>query len=89
MIARAITDGDDRWRLFSSYELVWAGGTLGRAAAQASFWSLQARDAITGKISRYRERARREGDARLARWEKTAQAAAIATPPAAEPEKAT
>jgi glycine/D-amino acid oxidase-like deaminating enzyme len=69
MIARAITEGDDRWRLFSSYELVWTGGALGRAAAQASLWSMQARDAIAGKISRYRERARREGDARLARWD--------------------
>ena len=28
MIARAILDGDDRWRLFSSYELVWAGGAV-------------------------------------------------------------
>ena len=34
MIARAILEGDDRWRLFSSYELVWAGGAFGRAAAQ-------------------------------------------------------
>ena len=29
MIARAILDGDDRWRLFSPYELVWAGGRSG------------------------------------------------------------
>ena len=33
LIARAILDGDDRWRLFSSYELVWAGGRAGRIAA--------------------------------------------------------
>ena len=26
MIARAIVDGDETWRLFSPFELVWAGG---------------------------------------------------------------
>jgi glycine/D-amino acid oxidase-like deaminating enzyme len=69
MIARAILEGDDRWRLFSSYELVWAGGRFGRAAAQASLWAMQARDAVAERISRYRDRARREADARQARWE--------------------
>jgi len=69
MIARAILDGDDRWRLFSSYELVWAGGRAGRVAAQAAYWSMQARDAVQERISRYRDRARRESEARQARWE--------------------
>jgi len=69
MIARAILDGDDRWRLFSSYELVWAGGRSGRVAAQAAYWSMQARDAVQERISRYRDRARRESEARQARWE--------------------
>ncbi|TMJ05732.1 MAG: FAD-binding oxidoreductase [Alphaproteobacteria bacterium] len=68
MIARAILDGDDRWRLFSSYELVWAGGRAGRVAAQAAYWSMQARDALQGWISRYRDSARRESDERQARW---------------------
>jgi glycine/D-amino acid oxidase-like deaminating enzyme len=77
MIARAILEGDDRWRLFSSYELVWAGGGFGRAAAQASYWSMQARDSVQEQISRYRDRARRESEARQARWaaEKTARRA--------------
>jgi glycine/D-amino acid oxidase-like deaminating enzyme len=69
MIARAILDGDDRWRLFSSYELVWAGGKFGRAAAQAAYWSMQARDGVQERISRYRDSARRESAARQARWE--------------------
>jgi pyruvate/2-oxoglutarate dehydrogenase complex dihydrolipoamide acyltransferase (E2) component len=69
MIARAILDGDDRWRLFSSYELVWAGGAFGRVAAQAAYWSMQARDAVQERISRYRDRARRESEARQARWD--------------------
>jgi len=42
MIARAIMEGDDRWRLFSPYELVWTGGRLGRATAQMAFWSARA-----------------------------------------------
>jgi hypothetical protein len=69
MIARAILDGDDRWRLFSSYELVWAGGAFGRTAAQASFWLMQKRDAFTDWVSRYRDQARRESEARQARFE--------------------
>jgi len=69
MIARAILDGDDRWRLFSPYELVWAGGRLGRAAAQAVFWSMQLRDKLQEKIARYRDRARREAERRQQQWE--------------------
>jgi gamma-glutamylputrescine oxidase len=44
LIARAILEGDDRWRLFSSYDLVWTGGLIGRAAAQVVFWSKRLRD---------------------------------------------
>ena len=29
LIARSILWGDERWRLFSPFELVWAGGTDG------------------------------------------------------------
>ena len=43
LIAGAIVDGDDRWRLFAPYELVWAGGTLGRVAAQCLFWAADGR----------------------------------------------
>ena len=69
MIARAILEGDDRWRLFSSYELVWAGGAFGRATARTSLWLMQRRDALGEWISRYRDSARRESEARQARWE--------------------
>src|SRR5215212_8468239 len=69
LIARAILDRDDGWRLFSSYELVWAGGAFGRAAAQASLWWMQRRESVRERISRYRDRARREADARHAKWE--------------------
>ena len=69
MIARAILEGDDRWRLFSPYELVWAGGRSGRAVAQTLFWSMRARDSLQEKIARYRDSARREADARQIRYE--------------------
>lgn len=69
MIARAILEGDDRWRLFSPYELVWAGGRSGRAAAQVLLWSMRARDSVKEKLARYRDRARREADARQIRYE--------------------
>ena len=35
MLARAIVEGDRTWQLFSPFELVWAGGRLGRVAQQA------------------------------------------------------
>ncbi len=38
LIARAVVDRDDTWRLFLPYELVWAGGSLGRVAAQIGTW---------------------------------------------------
>jgi hypothetical protein len=80
MLARAILDGDDSWRLFSSYELVWAGGKAGRAAAQTAYWSMQARDAVQEWVARYRDKARREADARQDRWaaDKAARLAAQA-----------
>jgi hypothetical protein len=80
MLARAILDGDDSWRLFSSYELVWAGGKAGRAAAQTVYWSMQARDRLQEWIARYRDKARREADARQERWaaDKAARVAAQA-----------
>ena len=34
LIARSILWGDERWRLFSPFELVWAGGPTGRVAGQ-------------------------------------------------------
>ena len=70
MIARAILDGDDRWRLFSPYELVWAGGRLGpRRRADVVLVDAVARCTLQEKIARYRDRARREAEARQAQWE--------------------
>lgn len=58
LIARGMLEGDDRWRLFAPFELVWAGGTTGRAAGYAIGTAMRARSAAAGVLARYRERAR-------------------------------
>jgi glycine/D-amino acid oxidase-like deaminating enzyme len=67
LIARGILEGDDRWRLFAPFELVWAGGTTGRAAGYAISMAMRARSAATGRLARYREQARIRARAREAR----------------------
>jgi glycine/D-amino acid oxidase-like deaminating enzyme len=37
LVARALLRGDETWRLFLPYELVWAGGGIGRAAMQVYY----------------------------------------------------
>ena len=69
LIARSILWGDERWRLFSPFELVWAGGRTGRAAGyMIGMWE-RGSSAAAGALARYRERARvqeRIHEARLA-----------------------
>jgi glycine/D-amino acid oxidase-like deaminating enzyme len=69
LIARSILWGDERWRLFSPFELVWAGGATGRVVGHAiGLWG-RGSSAAAGALARYRERARakeRIRDARLA-----------------------
>jgi hypothetical protein len=55
LIASAITDNDDRWRLFAPFELVWAGGSAGRVLQQAFFGWQRSRVAIEAAVSRYHE----------------------------------
>jgi glycine/D-amino acid oxidase-like deaminating enzyme len=55
MLAQAIVAGDDTWRLFSPFELVWAGGRLGRAAMQLYLWWFDARERFEAKQARRRE----------------------------------
>ena len=59
LIASAIIAGDDRWRLFSSYELVWTGGAWGRAAAQMLFWARRLQDAVAESLAQRRDSALR------------------------------
>jgi glycine/D-amino acid oxidase-like deaminating enzyme len=66
LIAGGMLEGDDRWRLFSPFELVWAGGTTGRAAGYAIGLAERARSAAAGTLARYREQARIRARAREA-----------------------
>ncbi|HUQ37835.1 MAG TPA: FAD-binding oxidoreductase [Aestuariivirga sp.] len=46
LLGRAIADGDDEYRRFAAFAPLWAGGQLGRAGVQASYWWMQLRDRI-------------------------------------------
>ena len=60
IIARAIVDGDQTWRQFTPFELVWAGGVCGRAAAQMRVWIKRLRDAVGERRAKARELAHRQ-----------------------------
>jgi 2Fe-2S ferredoxin len=64
IIARAIHEGDDTWRLFAPFELVWAGGGLGRAAAQVRYWFYRWGERLSMRQARRREAERRRGEER-------------------------
>jgi gamma-glutamylputrescine oxidase len=55
LIARAIVEGDDTWRLFLPYELVWAGGRVGRALFAATKWWSHQRETLLARIARRHE----------------------------------
>lgn len=72
LVARGIVENDQTWRLFAPYELVWAGGRLGRALAQGIYWGTRPVDYVAQALARRNERARARKAARLA-----ARAAAV------------
>ncbi len=85
LIARSILWGDERWRLFSPFELVWAGGPTGRVAGYfIGMWG-RASSAAAGALARHRERVRaqeRIREARLAEANRQAnRQAGTRTPP--------
>ena len=92
LIARSILWGDERWRLFSPFELVWAGGPIGRAAGQiVGMWG-RGSSAAAGALARYRERAKikeRLREARLAEANRQAgtRPAARRSPPGQPPRR--
>lgn len=67
LIARAITEGDQSWRLFLPFELVWAGGFFGRAAAQTLYWGTRRVEAVEQLLARRRDAARRREQQAIAR----------------------
>jgi glycine/D-amino acid oxidase-like deaminating enzyme len=56
LIARAVVERGDTWRLFLPFELVWAGGSLGRAAAQISAWARRSVEDARSRGARKRTR---------------------------------
>ncbi|MEM7430075.1 MAG: FAD-binding oxidoreductase [Pseudomonadota bacterium] len=46
LLSRAIAEGDDEYRLFERFGFLRAGGPFRRAAVQASYWAMQARDKL-------------------------------------------
>ncbi len=52
LIARAIVDNDDTWRLYLPFELIWAGGHAGRVAAQVGYWWRRKRDQVAARKAR-------------------------------------
>jgi gamma-glutamylputrescine oxidase len=69
IIARGMIEGDDRWRHFLPYELVWAGGMAGRAAVQVLYHWNRARERRLARRARDGEQAGwgpRPGEAMLA-----------------------
>jgi hypothetical protein len=62
IIARAIVEGDDTWRRFVPFELVWAGGAIGRAAAQVHYWWFSLRERSRARQARKREAEYRRGE---------------------------
>ncbi len=65
LIARGIVERDETWRLFAPYELVWAGGVIGRTAAQGVYWGSRLAGRAMQRIACEREAARARRSARL------------------------
>jgi gamma-glutamylputrescine oxidase len=80
LVALGILAGDDRWRLFSPFELVWAGGITGRVAGHAVGLWTRGSSAAAGTLARHRERVRAQERAREARLAEASRVAALLRP---------
>jgi len=58
IVARAVVEHDDTWRAFLPYDLVWAGGALGRAVQQGLSWWRRRWQAFEAERARRRQAAR-------------------------------
>jgi len=85
LIARGIVEADPTWRMFAPYELVWAGGMLGRVLAQGIYWGTRPIERIEQGLSRYRERSRTRKQVRLAARNGHDRPPAETTLPSGEP----
>jgi hypothetical protein len=60
LIARAVVAGDQTWRQFTPFELVWAGGAFGRVVVQTRIWLRRLLDAAAERHTQRRAAARRK-----------------------------
>jgi len=60
LIARALVEGDDTWRRFLPFELVWAGGRVGRTVVGATAWWWHQSEIVAALAARRREEFRRK-----------------------------
>jgi len=88
LLARAMVEGDDTWRNFLPFELVWAGGRAGRAVAQATIGWRRTREALVARLARRQEEMERRRVEAAAKAAAAAEAAAAAAAAAAEAAKA-
>src|SRR6185437_3879646 len=85
LLARSMSANDARWRLFSPFELVWAGGATGRVAGYAiGLWG-RGSSALAGRFARYRERAQAQERIREARLAEANRQAGTRQPPRRPP----
>jgi glycine/D-amino acid oxidase-like deaminating enzyme len=85
LIARSILWGDERWRLFSPFDLVWAGGPTGRVAAHLiGMWG-RGVSAAAGTLARYREGVQAKERVREVRLAEANRQAGIRPPPRRRP----
>jgi glycine/D-amino acid oxidase-like deaminating enzyme len=88
LIACSILWGDDRWRLFSPFELVWAGGPSARVAGFVVGMWARGSAAAAGALARHREKVRareRIREARLAEANRQAGTGPARRPPPGRP----
>jgi glycine/D-amino acid oxidase-like deaminating enzyme len=86
LIARGILWGEERWKAFSPFELVWAGGPAGRLAGYVvGAWG-RGSSALAGALARHREHTRideQRREERLAEANRQAAARPPGSPPPA------
>ena len=92
LIASAIAENDDRWRLFVPFGLVTAGGVIGKAMVQLVYWGAELRDQYDERTMELRKRLRawrkrRRAEAAVRRRERAKQAAVRAALRKAEKER--
>ncbi|MCD0421296.1 FAD-binding oxidoreductase [Rubrivivax sp. JA1024] len=56
LIVRGLTHADERVRLFAPFDLVWAGGRIGRIVGQGVYLAAREGALAAGTLARYRER---------------------------------